>query len=119
MLQDKLKLLTSIPRVGIVLVTKAVTDLLELGEIELSKLTVLTNLTPYAHNSGNMQGKRFIFAGKAGLRKILYMAAVASLRCNCKLKKFCDRLITDKIALVALMRKLLSFIHAVIKNNSY
>ncbi|MFK7968330.1 MAG: transposase [Rickettsiaceae bacterium] len=37
--------------------------------------------------SSNYKGKRSIFAGKAKLRKALYMAAVTSLRCNQKLKR--------------------------------
>lgn len=51
------------------------------------------------------------------------MAALASLRCNSKLKAFYDRLIQKhkpaKVALVAVMRKLLSFMHALFKNNSF
>jgi len=51
------------------------------------------------------------------------MAAVASLRCNKKLKAFYDRLIANhkspKVALVAVMRKLLGFMHALVKNNSF
>ena len=51
------------------------------------------------------------------------MAAVASLRHNPKLKSFYDHLIANhkppKVALVAVMRKLLAFMHAIIKNNSF
>jgi transposase len=51
------------------------------------------------------------------------MAAVASLRCNQKLKNFYDHLIANykppKVALVAVMRKLLGFINAILKNNSF
>ncbi len=56
------------------------------------------------------------------LRKVLYMAAVASLRCNNKLKAFYNRLINNgkpaKVALTAVMRKLLAFMHAIVKKNS-
>lgn len=51
------------------------------------------------------------------------MAAVAFLRCNKRLKSFFDRLINNgkpsKVAIVAVMRKLLSFMHAIIRNNSF
>ena len=61
--------------------------------------------------------------GRGNLRKVLYMAAVASLRCNKKLKEFYDRLLANhkpaKVALVAVMCKLLGFMHAVVKNNSF
>ena len=68
LLQDKLKLLTSIPSVGIVLATKAITEVPQLDQIEFNKLTFLIGLAPYTWDSGNYKGKRSIFAGKAGLR---------------------------------------------------
>ena len=121
--QDKLKLLTSIPSVSIVISTKAITEVPQLGQIEFNKLTSLIGLAPYVRDSGNHKGKRSIFAGKAGLRKVLYMAAVASLRCNLRLKGFYDRLIANhkppKVALVAVMRKLLKFMNAALINNSF
>ena len=50
------------------------------------------------------------------------MAAVASLRCNYKLKAFYDRLIqkhkNPKVALVAVMRKMLAYMDAVFRNDS-
>jgi transposase len=95
----------------------------ELGNIEFSKLTSLIGLAPFARSSGQYNGKRSIFAGRSNLRKVLYMAAVASLRCNHKLKAFYDRLINNhkppKVALVAVMRKLLCYMHTLLKNNSF
>lgn len=95
----------------------------ELGKIDFQKLTALVGLAPYSRDSGQYRGKRSIFAGRGGFRKVLYMAAVASLRCNPKLKAFYDRLIQNhkppKVALVALMRKLLAFMHALFKHNSF
>ena len=53
----------------------------------------------------------------------LYMVAVASLRCNTRLKHFYDRLLDNhkppKVALVAVIRKFLGMIYAIIKNNSF
>jgi len=86
----------------------------------LGRITI--GLAPYARSSGQYNGKRSIFAGRGNLRRVLYMAAVASLRCNKKLKAFYDRPIANhkppKVALVAVMRKLLGFMHALVKNNS-
>ena len=68
------------------------------------------------------QGKRSIFAGRSMIRKVLYMAAVASLRVNKPLQLFYTRLIAHhkppKVALVAIMRKLVLFMQALIKKNS-
>lgn len=120
--KEKIDRLTSIPGVGITLASKAFCELPELGNIEFSKLTSLFGLAPFARDSGQYRGKRSIFAGRNSLRKVLYMAAVASLRCNAKLKAFYDRLINNgkppKVALNAVMRKLLAFMNAIVKNNS-
>lgn len=121
-IKSRIDLLTSIPGVGITLATTIVCEAPELGLIEFNKLTALIGLAPYARSSGQYNGKRSIFAGRGNLRRVLYMAAVASLRCNKKLKAFYYRLISNhkppKVALVAVMRKLLGFMHALVKNNS-
>jgi len=122
-IQDKINKLTSIPGVGKVLAIAAICELPELGNIEFRKLTSLEGLAPFARSSGQYNGKRKIFSGRANIRKVLYMAAVASLRCNDKLKKFYDKLINNhkppKVALVAVMRKLLGFMDALYRHNSY
>ena len=86
------------------------------------KIVSLIGLAPFARDSGCYQGKRSIFAGRAMIRKILYMAAVASLRVNQPLQMFYRKLIANhkppKVALVAVMRKLLLFMQALIKNNT-
>ena len=95
----------------------------EIGNIDFRKLTALVGLAPFARDSGQYRGRRSIFAGRANLRRVLYMAAVASLRCNTRTKSFYDRLISNhkpaKVAIIAVMRKLLAFIHALFKNNSF
>lgn len=122
-IKDKVDRLTSIPAVGMVLATTVVCELPELGNMDFNKLTALVGLAPFARDSGNYSGKRSIFAGRGNLRKILYMAAISSLRCNKKLKSFYDRLIANhkppKVALVAVMRKLLAIMNALFKNNTY
>ena len=122
-IKSKFDRLTSIPGIGKVLATTVICEVPEIGNIDFRKLTSLIGLAPFARESGQYRGKRSIFAGRANLRKVLYMAAVASLRCNQRLKSFYDGLIdnhkTAKVALVAVMRKLLAYIHAIIRNNSF
>lgn len=114
--------LTSIPGVGIVLATNVIANLPELGNINIRKATSLIVLAPYARENSSYRGRPTIFAGRRNIRKIFYMASVASLRCNKKLKTYYDRLIINhkplKVGLVAVMRKLLTFIHAILKNNT-
>ena len=108
---------------GTALATSVICQASELGNIAFTKLTSLIGLAPFARDSGKFKGRRSIFAGRGHLRKVLYMAAVAPLRHNPKLKSFYDHLIVNhkppKVALVAVMRKLLAFMHTAIKNNSF
>ncbi len=122
-IKDRIQQLTSIPGVGIVLATTVICECAELGQIDFRKVTALVGLAPFARDSGSYKGKRHIYAGRSNLRKILYMAAVASLRANKRLKAFYDKLIANhkppKVPLTAVMRKLLRFMHALLKNNSH
>ena len=83
----------------------------------LSQLVAFAGLAPYNRDSGSKLGKLFIGAGKTSLKKILYMAAVASLRCNKRLMQF-YKLLKDngkpsKVAIIAVARKLLKIIIAI------
>ena len=122
-IQEKMNKLTSIPGVGKVLATSVICEVPELGNIDFGKLTSLVGLAPFARSSGQYNGKRRIFAGRGSFRKTLYISAVASLRCNHKLKAFYNKLIDNhkppKVALVAVMRKLLGYMNALFKHNSY
>lgn len=122
-IKDKMDRLTSIPGVGITLATTVVCEVPEAGNIDFRQLTSLVGLATFARDSGQYRGRRSIFAGRANLRRVLYMVAVASLRCNTRLKHFYDRLLDNhkppKVALVAVIRKFLGMIYAIIKNNSF
>lgn len=68
-----------------------------------------------------MVGKSHINGGRFFVRKALYMAALVAARYNEKMKLFYNRLITAgkpaKIALVAVMRKIIVCLNAMLKNN--
>ncbi|WP_341755047.1 transposase [Candidatus Tisiphia endosymbiont of Ptychoptera albimana] len=107
---------------GITLASTVICEALELGNITFRQLTSLVGFAPFARKSGSYKGRRSIFAGRGNLRRVLYMPAVAALRCNKRLRNFYDHLIAkhkpEKVALVAVMRKLLAFMHFIVKNNS-
>lgn len=88
---------------GITLATNIICELPEIGNAKFTSLTALVGLAPYAKESGSYRGKRAIFAGKGNLRKVLYMAAVASLRCNKRLRAFYDRLLNAHKPLLNLL----------------
>lgn len=120
-LQEKVQLMASMPGVGLQTALTLLTDLPEIGKIGFSQLTALVGLAPYNRESGTKRGKRSVFAGRAKVRKALYMAAVASLRVNKKLKFFYDKLKSkgkpSKVALIALARKILQTLNAMILKN--
>ena len=72
-------------------------------------------------DSGTMRGRRMIKAGRQPVRNVLYMAAMSATRCNHDLKTFHDRLINNgkkpKIAIVAVMRKPVILLNALIRDN--
>jgi transposase len=75
-----------------------------------------------ANDSGKHRGKRFVWGGRADVRAVLYMAAVSAIRCNPAIKAFADRLKQAgkpvKVVIVACMRKLLTIMNAMVKNNA-
>jgi len=119
---DKINLLSSIPCVGPLTAQYVVAYLPELGSVSNKALAALVGVAPYCRDSGKHSGKRFIQGGRKRLRKQLYMAAVSSIIHNPLLSNFYKRLRKKgklaKVALVAVIRKLLSILNAVIQRNS-
>ena len=62
------------------------------------------------------------FSGRAQVRRTLYMAAVAAMRCNPVIRSFYQHLRSQgkpaKVALTACMRKLLVTMNAMLKHHS-
>jgi transposase len=94
----------------------------ELGTLGRREIAALVGMAPLAHDSGQHRGKRFIFGGRADVRAVLTMAALAAKRCNPAIKSFAERLKQTgkpfKVIIVACMRKLLTIMNALLKNNS-
>lgn len=110
-------LLTSIPGIGNMLTYYLITHLPELGKLSHKAIAALAGVAPFNHDSGKHQGKRFIQGGRSVLRQILYMAAMTSITYNPDLKQFYQGLVDagkpGKVALVAVMRKLLSMANSI------
>jgi transposase len=117
------KILQSFKGVGPVTSATLLCDLPELGSLDRKKIAALVGVAPLNCDSGQYRGRRRIMGGRAGVRRNLYMAAVAALRHNPTIKAFYDRLIAagkpPKLALTACMRKILVILNAMIKNRSY
>jgi transposase len=77
----------------------------------------------FNHDSGQYRGQRHIHGGRAAVRKVLYMAALAASIHNPILKAFYQRLRANnkpaKLALTAVMRKLVILMNRLLKNPNF
>jgi len=115
------QLLQSVPGVGPVLSSTLIAELRELGTTDRQEISALVGVAPFNRDSGRFKGKRSIRGGRASVRSVLYMAAVAAIRFNPIIKVFADRLEKagklPKVIIVACMRKLLSILNAMLREN--
>ena len=95
----------------------------ELGTLNRRQAAALAGLCPYNRDSGQWTGQRCISGGRAEVRRALYMAALSASRSNQLLKPFYDRLVAAgkpaKVALTAVMRKLIVLMNQVLKNPNF
>lgn len=115
-------LLRGIPGVGAVTTRTMLAKCPELGTLNRREIASLAGVAPLANDSGKHRGKRFIWGGRADVRAVLYMAAVSAIRCNDAIKAFAERLKKagkpPKVVIVACMRKLLTIMNSMLKNNT-
>jgi transposase len=119
-LVEEAELLESVPGVGPVVSCTLLALLPELGHLSHKQIAALAGLAPFACDSGTLKGRRCCWGGRAEVRQVLYMAALVATRCNAKLKLFYQRLRAAgkpfKVAIVAVMRKLLITLNAVMRD---
>jgi transposase len=94
----------------------------ELGQLNRKQITALAGLAPFNRDSGRYRGKRKIWGGRASVRTLLYMATLVAIRHNPPIRAFYQHLRQQgklkKVALVACMRKLLTCLNAMIRDNT-
>jgi transposase len=112
-------LLQSMPGVGPVLIATLLAELPELGSLDRRQIASLVGVAPIAKDSGSKTGRRLIRGGRREVRPPLYMAALVASRSNPTLRTLYARLIGNgkppKLALVALMRKMLTTLNAILR----
>ena len=117
----KRELLQTVPGVGHEVATLMVTDMPELGKLSREQISNLVGVAPQTKDSGKKEGYRVVGKGRHQVRKALYMSALVAMRYNPALKPLYDRLIDKgkkpKVALVALMRKLIITMNAMVRDN--
>jgi len=114
--------LQSAPSVGPGVARALIVDLPELGALGRKQISSLVGLAPFAKDSGRKSGNRRIRAGRTGPRTALYLAAMNGARFNPVLKEMYDRLIAagkpPKVAFIALARKLLTILNAMVRDGT-
>jgi transposase len=117
----KEEILCSVPGVGKVTSAIIIGNLPELGQSDRKKISALVGVAPMNNDSGYRRGKRCIKGGRPDVRTVLYMATITATRFNPVIKKFYDHLLKlgklKKVAIVACMRKLLTILNAMIRDN--
>jgi|AutmiccommuBRH23_1029490.scaffolds.fasta_scaffold25930_1 transposase len=120
-LQRKAEILDSAPGIAATTARMLVTELPELGNVNRHQIAALVGIAPMNRDSGQFRGKRMTGGGRVKIRTALYMPLLAALRCNAKIRTFYNRLVQSgkpkMTALVAAMRKLLTILNTLIKNN--
>ena len=113
--REKDDLLRSVPGVGPVLSLTLLAELPELGRLSRREIAKLVGVAPLSRDSGTARGRRFVQGGRAGVRAVLYMAALVATKRNAVIRAFYQRLLAagkpKKLALVACMRKLLTILN--------
>ena len=120
--REKDDLLRSVPGIGPAVSRTLLAELPELGQLDRRTIAALVGVAPMNRDSGRFRGKRMIWGGRASVRQALYMAALVASRYNAPLRTFYQRLQAagkpKKLALVAVMRKLLTILNAMVKHNT-
>jgi transposase len=70
----------------------------EIDQLDRRQIAALVGLAPFDDDSGKRKGKRAIWGGRADVRRVVYMAALAAARSNPALKAFRQRLVANGIS---------------------
>ena len=120
-MERRAEILTSIPGISDITAAGLIVHLPELGMLTRSRAASLAGLAPVTRESGNWKGRSFIQGGRHRVRRMLYMLAVVAVRHNPDLKRKYEALVArgkpPKVALTAVMRKLLILANALVQQD--
>jgi transposase len=118
--RERDQLQRSVPGVGPPVSRTLLAHLPELGEGSVKHLATLVGVAPLNRDSGAWRGTRAIWGGRQQVRAVLYMATLVGVRHNPVLQAFYERLVArgkpKTVALTACMHKLLTILHAVLRD---
>jgi transposase len=112
-------ILRSIPGIGEVAASTILIEMPEIGTLRKKKAASLTGLAPMTQQSGKWRGKARIQGGRKPLRDALYMPALVATKHNQDMRDKYNAMINQgkpkKVALTAIMRKLIELANALVK----
>jgi transposase len=120
--RKKDEILRSAPGVGPNTSAMLLSQLPELGRLNRQQIAALVGVAPYDFISGRFAGKSRIWGGRKDIRSALYMAALTAIHWNPVIHRFSKRLSKKgkafKIVITACMRKLLTILNTMIRNQT-
>lgn len=118
-LARRAEIIQSVPGCGPLTAACLCAELPELGSLARRQAAALLGVAPFDCDSGQHRGRRHIRGGRAHPRRALYMAALSASRWEPACKACYQRLVADgkphKVALVAVMRKLVCLLGALLR----
>lgn len=121
-MNERCKRLRQAPGIGPVAAATIVALMPEIGSRSPKTIAALAGLAPLNRDSGTFRGKRTIAGGRKRVRDALYIAALSAARICPRFKAFYQTLLNagkaKKLALIAIARKLLIALNAMIRDDS-
>jgi transposase len=119
--QRTYEILSSAPGIGDGVAFTLLGELPELGSLTGRQISALCGLAPFNRDSGAIKGRRRIKGGRAPIRTMLYMAMMSAIQHNVIIKAFYQKLVAQgkhkKVALTACMRKIMTILNAMVRDN--
>lgn len=119
----KAEIIKSVPGLSRMSAIGLISDLPELGTCSSKQIAALVGVAPFNHDSGKLKGYRRTGGGRKSIRNILYIVAVGMARgYNPQMQAFYRRMRDAgkpaKVALVAVIRKIVVMLNAMLKKDT-
>src|SRR5678815_3726155 len=118
--QEQTQILGSAPGVGPVTTATLLAELPELGKMDRKKIAALVGVAPMNYDSGKKRGYRKTKGGRTTVRSVLYMSTLVATRYNPVIQTHYQQLLKrgklKKVALTACMRKFLTILNAMTRD---
>ena len=118
--KEQEELLRSAKSIGPMTAATLLADLPELGKLDRKQIAALVGVAPMNHDSGRKRGYRKTKGGRPEVRSVLYMSALSAIRYNPVIKVQYEQLLKrgkeKKVAITACMRKMLTILNAMMRD---